>query len=224
MGNKKKTNISKKILKKGNIGRPVITPEKDAKIKYLITQEARSLLLEHGYRAISIRTIMKNIGYSPMMFYRFFETKRFMLHSIMEDIFIEFLRNIQPFIISNSKNINQLNILLSEIVEFWLKNPDKYKIVFLNIDEPEDQGDSEYFTESQIIQTILNEIDKMLVQYRKYNLFKENFSNNDILNSMIVMILGICHSLIILPEFPWGSEKELRENSIKIWCSGILNS
>lgn len=180
------------------------------------------MVLEQGYPALSIRTLMAALEYSPMVFYRYFSSKRALLHHLWDDIYKELLTYCkQELDLAKPCKDSRIQKIVIKNIEFWLKYPDKYKIVHLNPDTVEESQDR-FFVDSLVVQSYLQQLLKAIVSERETVSFRNDMSDEDILRSMAIAVQGIAHSLITVSEFPWGPHKRLYLLMVDIWYKGIL--
>ncbi|MCG6145945.1 TetR/AcrR family transcriptional regulator [Leptospira bandrabouensis] len=221
---KQKPASKKKIKSKPNVSRVSFTREKDFLVKTSVIDVARKMVLEHGYPALSIRTLMAALEYSPMVFYRYFPNKRALLHHLWDDIYKELLASCKVELdLQKPMKGSRIQKIALKTVDFWLKYPDKYKIVYLNPDTVEDSQDK-FFVDSLSVQSYLKQLLAAIDWERKTVRFRNDMSDEDILRSMAIAVQGITHSLITVSEFPWGSHKRLCILIVDIWYKGILES
>ncbi|WNR43752.1 TetR/AcrR family transcriptional regulator [Paenibacillus roseipurpureus] len=103
-----------------------------------ILTEARELFATFGYRALTMRSIAKAMGYSHGALYYHFSEKAELFYALIKDDFASLLQRQRELIIRESDefSVNLLQKLMMEFVWFGLSNPNHYEMMFM-INEPE---------------------------------------------------------------------------------------
>lgn len=196
--------------------------EKDLIVRAQILEVARKTVLKKGYMALSIRTLMAEIDYSPMVFYRYFTNKRALLHHLWVDIFEALIRSVEKHLdLSKPESGSRIKKIVIGNIEFWLNHPDKYKIVYLHPDYIEEEEEDRFFVDSPLIQSYLERLIQVVAWEKQSQKIGKNLSEMDILRSMVILVQGVCHSLVTVGEFPWGSHKKLYQTMVNIWYQGL---
>ena len=110
-------------------------PRNEAQINAIrnkITNHALKLFQEEGYDAISMRRLAKEVGCAPMTIYAHFDGKINILQHlwavVLDNVFADIRSQIET-----SKNPSQrLNIAAQIFTQYWLKNPDHFRLVFMS--------------------------------------------------------------------------------------------
>ncbi|MCP3774540.1 TetR/AcrR family transcriptional regulator [Paenibacillus sp. MZ04-78.2] len=102
-----------------------------------ILEEARQLFIEHGYHALTMRSIAKAMGYSHGALYYHFSEKAELFYALVNEDFKMLLER-QKDMLNRSRlgDIGQLEKLMLEFIRFGLDNPHHYEIMFM-IKDPE---------------------------------------------------------------------------------------
>ncbi|KEQ27907.1 TetR/AcrR family transcriptional regulator [Paenibacillus tyrfis] len=102
-----------------------------------ILEEARQLFIEHGYHALTMRSIAKSMGYSHGALYYHFSEKAELFYALVNEDFKMLLER-QKDMLNRSRlgDIGQLEKLMHEFIRFGLDNPHHYEIMFM-IKDPE---------------------------------------------------------------------------------------
>ncbi len=215
---KNKTLGSKRTSKTQNL----VPKDKDLLVRSQILAVARKTVLKKGYEALSIRTLMAELEYSPMVFYRYFKNKRALLHHLWIDIFEVLIRSIEKhFDLSKPDKDSRIKKIVIGNIEFWLKNPDKYKIVYLLPDYLEDEENDGFFVDSPLIQSYLEKMLLVISWEKQAMKIGKDLSEMDILRSMVMLVQGVSHSLVTVSEFPWGPHQKLYQTFVNVWYKGL---
>lgn len=102
-----------------------------------ILTEARELFATFGYRALTMRSIAKAMGYSHGALYYHFNEKAELFYALIKDDFALLLQRQREMIVrEHGFSVNLLQKLMMEFVWFGLSNPNHYEMMFM-INEPE---------------------------------------------------------------------------------------
>lgn len=102
-----------------------------------ILTEARELFATFGYRALTMRSIAKAMGYSHGALYYHFNEKAELFYALIKDDFASLLQRQREMIVrEHGFSVNLLQKLMMEFVWFGLTNPNHYEMMFM-INEPE---------------------------------------------------------------------------------------
>ncbi len=102
-----------------------------------ILEEARQLFIQHGYHALTMRSIAKSMGYSHGALYYHFSEKAELFYALVSDDFRMLLDRMKDMLRrTRLGDLGQLEKLMFEFIRFGLENPNHYEIMFM-IKDPE---------------------------------------------------------------------------------------
>ncbi|MEW9699907.1 TetR/AcrR family transcriptional regulator [Paenibacillus sp. SI8] len=102
-----------------------------------ILAEARELFNTYGYRALTMRSIAKAMGYSHGALYYHFNEKAELFYALIKDDFSMLLQRQREMVLrEHGFSVNLLQKLMLEFIWFGLSNPNHYEMMFM-INEPE---------------------------------------------------------------------------------------
>jgi AcrR family transcriptional regulator len=102
-----------------------------------ILAEARELFNTFGYRALTMRSIAKAMGYSHGALYYHFNEKAELFYALIKDDFSILLQRQREMVLrEHGFSVNLLQKLMLEFIWFGLSNPNHYEMMFM-INEPE---------------------------------------------------------------------------------------
>lgn len=192
-----------------------LSPEKP-NLRQEILDAAREMFVEEGYANVSMRKIADKIGYSPTTIYLYFKDKADLLHQVCEESFAQLARNISSIQQLSANSLEKLRMGMREYINFGLKHPSHYEIVFiLPIQEPiessyeSSQGKVAFETLRSSVSDCVN--DKLL-------------KNNDIdliSQTLWAGIHGITSLLITHCDFPFVEQEKLIDSVIETLMTGI---
>ncbi len=100
-------------------------------LRRAILDAAAALFLEHGYEGLSMRQIAERIGYSATTIYRYYEDKDDLLFAIVREGFLRFGQALDKAAQSSGDPRERLNALGHAYIDFGLKNPVYYRLMFM---------------------------------------------------------------------------------------------
>jgi len=108
--------------------------EKRAKHKEELRREildaAREIFIHDGYDGFSMRKLAEKIDYSPTTIYIYFKSKDDLLFAICEEFFANFFAQLNHIRSASQDPIETLRQAFLYLIEFGLKNPNQYKVIF----------------------------------------------------------------------------------------------
>jgi AcrR family transcriptional regulator len=102
---------------------------------------AKALYREHGYDAVSIRTLTDAVGMSPMSFYVYFGSKQELIRHIWVDFLSELLEALQAAGRGRRSPLLVLEAHADAYLAYWEAHPQHYRMIYLSdvvpdVDEP----------------------------------------------------------------------------------------
>ena len=105
-----------------------------------ILDAARDLFISEGYEGVSMRKVAEKIEYSPTAIYVHFEDKKDLFHQLCQDDFARLAEAFQsPSMPVNP--IERLNFIGQTYVDFGMKYPNHYKLMFMTPHPPAELDD-----------------------------------------------------------------------------------
>ncbi|HMK48662.1 MAG TPA: TetR/AcrR family transcriptional regulator [Thermodesulfovibrionales bacterium] len=95
-----------------------------------ILDSAREIFINDGYDRFSMRKLAEKIDYSPTTIYIYFKNKDDLLFAICEEFFADFFAELNRIRSVSQDPIETLRQAYLYLVEFGLKNPNQYKVIF----------------------------------------------------------------------------------------------
>jgi AcrR family transcriptional regulator len=191
-------------------------------VRNLILSAARELIREEGYERLTIRSIAERIEYSPMALYNHFPDKSAILAALADAGFAELLKKVPRF--AGLPPLEALRRGMLAYIEFGLKNPEDYRMVFMTqrrhgseADLPR-QGDMDSLSLEHG-----REAFKMLTELTQRCAAEDaRFQNVFEVSSLLWAGLhGVTSLLITLPDFPFGPAQQYSENMVNLLLDGI---
>jgi AcrR family transcriptional regulator len=105
-----------------------------------ILDAARDLFISEGYEGVSMRKVAEKIEYSPTAIYVHFADKKDLFHQLCQDDFAKLAEAFQsPSMPVNP--IERLNFIGQTYVDFGMKYPNHYKLMFMTPHPPAELDD-----------------------------------------------------------------------------------
>jgi len=164
---------------------------------------ARALFVEQGYEAVSIRKITQRAGCPVMTFYVYFRSKRELIRHIWDDI----LQLVFDAATEASRRETQpearLKAFFLTFIQYFLNNPDNYRIVFFHEDRLASAEDTYYADSSQVIRR-LDVARQAIIDGVEAGDFAPTDPQAacEVLQTLCV---GVTHCLIAIPEIRWSA-------------------
>ena len=180
-----------------------------------IATSTQFLFQTQGYRQISMRRIATEVGCSPMTLYKYYDAKIDILHTLWSDVFEIVFNRLDALELANESPRGQLACLAAAYVNYWLENPEHYRLVFMT--EGVNQPDVSSFIANPTI----------VARYEVFLLAIANASSDDLsqdelkqkLDAMMCFVNGIAHSLITISQHDWPPVNYLIDSAMR----GILD-
>ncbi len=97
-----------------------------------ILDSAREIFISDGYDGFSMRKLAGKIDYSPTTIYLYFKNKDDLLFAICEEFFAKFLAELNHIRSVSKDPVETLRQAFLYLIEFGLKNPNQYKVIFFS--------------------------------------------------------------------------------------------
>jgi len=191
-------------------------PETKTNLRQEILDAAREMFVNEGYANVSMRKIADKIGYSPTSIYLYFKDKTDLLHQICEESFAQLTRNISSIQNLSANSLEKLRMGMREYINFGLKHPSHYEIVFILPIQSPIEGDYES-SQGKIAFEILRRgvadcvNDKLL----------KNHDIDLISQTLWAGLHGVTSLLITHCDFPFVERERLIDNVIETLIAGI---
>jgi AcrR family transcriptional regulator len=198
----------------------VKSPEARAILRTQILDAARSLFVEKGIDAVSMREIAKRINYSATTLYHYFADKETLLQAVCDEDFLALASGMRQ-IMQIPDPIARIRALSNGYAQFALQYPNHYRLMFMtprapcNLDMTQIQKDN---TE----QDAYAQLKRVVLDAFNANLFKPELTNFELIaQTLWASIHGVCSLEIALGHETWIQWIDV-ESRLNLMQSAIL--
>ncbi len=201
------------------MGRRAVTAVEEERMRKEILAVAQRLFVTQGVEAVTLRSVAKGVGCSPMWLYRFFPNKRAILRNIWESVFVTVFEQIIPHVEACPDPVSKLRTFADEYITYWLDHPDEYRVLFLNEDAVTEVGEEYYVYDSDTLARFA------LVEHIIEDGMREEFflpGDAELAAQQVVCLTqGVAHMLIMAPEYPWVDHDRIVKGSLQMMLRGL---
>lgn len=182
-----------------------------------LIETARQMFIEQGYDAVSIRKITEQAGCPPMTFYVYFRNKRELIRHIWDDLIWAAVHRAEAAAADHQNPEAALEAFALAWLQYWLDNPDNFRVSFLNKDILAGPDDI-YYTESSRLRERFTIIGHLVERGVAQGVFTE--TNPEVVTQMLLSLtIGLAHCLVDIPEYRW--DPSLPKESIRTILRGL---
>ncbi len=197
------------------------SPEDRELLRTSILDAARTLFVERGIEAVSMREIAKKINYSATTLYNYFSDKEALLQAVCDEDFLA--------LASGMRDIMQLPDLIARIqafcngyAQFALSHPNHYRLMFMtprtpcNLDITQiQQGNTEQDAYAQLKQVVQAAFDA--------HLFKAELTDSELIaQTLWASVHGVCSLEIALGHETWINWEDI-DTRLRLMQRAILS-
>jgi len=193
---------SPKTRKPSGRGRPEMSLEQREQMRQRISSVAKSLFRQEGYAKVSMRKIAKEIGCTPMTLYGYYAGKIDILKSLWGGVFEEVFGDLMT-LKSDPDASHYLRALCLAYVEYWLRHPDHYRLVFMA--EGVTQPDVSLFVDNP---EIVAHYSIFLLSLQKLVPDRTEVDVKQAFDFMLSTLHGIAHNRITISGYEWSSPED----------------
>ena len=106
------------------------SPEEREKLRSRILDAARTLFVERGIEAVSMREIARQINYSATSLYHYFADKEALLQALCDADFLALAENMQA-IMAIGDYLARIQAMSKAYAQFALQHPNHYRLMFM---------------------------------------------------------------------------------------------
>jgi AcrR family transcriptional regulator len=102
-----------------------------ARLRQEILDAARTIFVEEGYDALTMRRVAKAIEYSPTAIYLYFKDKAELVQALCDETFGKLVKRLQDLAKKQLDPLEYVEAGLRAYIDFGLKNPNHYYVTFI---------------------------------------------------------------------------------------------
>ncbi|MBK8815474.1 MAG: TetR/AcrR family transcriptional regulator [Methylococcaceae bacterium] len=192
------------------------SPEEREKLRLLILDSARTLFVERGIEAVSMREIAKQINYSATTLYHYFADKDALLQALCDADFLALANGLRE-IMKIPDLLARIHALFNGYAQFAFQHPNHYRLMFMtprtpcNLETTQiQQGNTEQDAYAQLKLVVFEAFDA--------GLFKPEFNDFELIaQTLWASIHGVCSLEITLGHETWiqWPSLEMRLNTMQ---------
>ena len=190
------------------------------KLRREILDAANELFIRSGYENLSMRKLAEKIEYSPTTIYLYFKDKADLIARLCEDSLAKLVQQLETIASLASDPVECLRASMLAYVEFGIKNPANYQVVFVlplrqtsalpaRQNAPAEMGMRIFECFRQAIAACVRSN-----KFRKLDVDKTS-------QAIWTMLHGVTSLLITHTDFPWVDREELVDHVIDTAIEGL---
>lgn len=170
-----------------------------AALRAKILENGRRLFLEHGYDAVSLRTLAATVGLTAAALYTYFPGKLALLRAIWAEDLQQLYKRVR-----RAGRQAGLRQRLQTLVRYWLAHPDMFRVLFLIEDRAPDDG--AMFIGSDSAQALIGLIrDGVCEQLPGVPETQQQAE----FEALWAAVQGVMTLAILVPEYGWAPARKL---------------
>ena len=178
-----------------------------------ILEAARALFDEGGVGALSIRAIATRAGMPTMTLYSYFPGKVALVRALWSEAFAPLFAEMAAAEAAEADPKLRLRKVAQTLVDYWLKHPDRYRIVFLIEDRRENPQDPWFIEETDVVAGYLR-FPPLIAAAR-------GDPDGDYLRegeALLCALTGVVHMLVTVSEYRWASSETYVDVIARAFC------
>ncbi|MCC6919669.1 MAG: TetR/AcrR family transcriptional regulator [Alphaproteobacteria bacterium] len=178
-----------------------------------ILEAARILFEAGGAEALSIRAIAARAGMPAMTLYSYFPSKTAIVRALWSQAFAPLFAEMEAAEASESDPAARLRKVAQVLVDYWLRFPDRYRIVFLIEDRRERADDRWFIEETDVVPAYLRF--GPLIAAARGDPGGDHAREGE---ALICALTGVVHMLVTVSEYPWARSETYVEVIVRAFC------
>lgn len=167
-----------------------------------ILEAARELFEADGVVGLSVRAIAKRAGMPVMTLYTYFPSKMAIVRALWSQAFAPLFVELDAAEASETEPRARLSKVARTFVDYWVRFPDRYKVIFLVEDHREREDDKWFIEETEIVSELRRFV-RLIAAVRDHPGDKDDQIREG--EALVCGLIGISHLLVGMPEYPWSN-------------------
>jgi AcrR family transcriptional regulator len=181
--------------------------------KTRVLDAARELFETDGVAGLSIRMIARRAGMPTMTLYRHFPNKTAIVRALWSEAFAPLFEELDAAEAAETESKARLRKVAQTFVDYWLRFPARYKVVFLIEDRRESEGDKWFIEDADVVPE-LQRFSKLIAAAQD-NLAGDPVADGE---ALFCALIGITHLLVGMPEYRWASSEVYVDRILRAFC------
>ena len=163
---------------------------------------ARALFETAGAAGLSMRAIAARAGMPAMTLYGYYPSKTAIVRALWSEAFAPLFLEMDAAERAHTAPKERLRAVAQTLVDYWLRFPDRYRIVFLIEDKRENEQDSWFIEETDVVPAYLR-FAPLIAAVRADP--TGGYAREA--EALLCALTGIVHMLVTVSEYPWGASE-----------------
>lgn len=194
-------------------GRPRKFGASEAELRRRILEAAQRLFRTRGVAGVSVRRIAAEVGIAPMTLYGYFGSKNEVLRGVWREFFDEVFTEMDRALGSEQPAATRLRRAAWLYLDYWLRHPDRYRLVFLNEDRV--RPGERYYAREEATTRRIRVLREVVAQAQAEGTAMAG-DPRLLTDTLLCALHGIAHSAITIGEHPWPPGRALFDTAIRI--------
>jgi AcrR family transcriptional regulator len=178
-----------------------------------ILAAARELFDAEGVGGLSVRMIAKRAGMPAMTLYSYFPSKMAIVRALWSEAFAPLFVELDAAEAGETEPKARLRKVAQTFVDYWLRFPGRYKVVFLIEDRREGDGDRWFIEETDVVPELLRFV--RLIAAAQDDRADDRTREAE---ALICALIGIAHLLVGMPEYRWATSEDYVDLILRAFC------
>lgn len=178
-----------------------------------ILEAARQLFETDGVAGLSIRMIAKRAGMPAMTLYRYFPHKTAIVRALWSEAFAPLFVELDAAEAAETEPRARLRRVAQTFVDYWLRFPARYKVVFLIEDRRESEEDRWFIEETDVVPE-LRRFSRLLAALQDDTAADPVAAGE----ALFCALIGVTHLLVGMPEYRWATSQTYIDRILRGFC------
>lgn len=167
-----------------------------------ILEAARELFQTGGVASLSVRAIAARAGMPAMTLYGYFPGKTAIIRALWSEAFEPLFVELEAAEASETDAKARLRRVAQTLVDYWLRFPDRYRMVFLVEDRREGDNEKWYIEETDVVAGYVR-FAPLIAAARDDP--DGDYSRDG--EALLCSLTGVVHMLVTVSEYPWSASE-----------------
>jgi AcrR family transcriptional regulator len=182
-----------------------------------VLEAARALFDEAGVAGLSIRAIAARAGMPTMTLYGYFPSKTAIIRALWSQAFAPLFAELAAAEAAEAEPKARLRRACRTLVDYWLRFPDRYRIVFLIEDRRESETDPWFIEETDVVPAYMR-FAPLIAAARgdaRADAAGDYLREGE---ALVCALTGVVHMLVTVSEYPWAASETYVDVIVRAFC------